>query len=127
VAFKLTSKIRCPTCCRSLTSRHEEFDDTYIDDLNRGGLTVPSKKIIDIGKHVFGVMSKLISEEYEEEFLLQHAQKKLLVSLVKIGITSDRNLLFENNCPCGIDNEYIVNNSLSIFCNILITTIQKKK
>lgn len=49
--------------CMLLTSSNEDVEDKRIQELNRGGLTVPSKNIINIGKHVFASVSHLISEE----------------------------------------------------------------
>jgi hypothetical protein len=55
--------------CRSVIIG-SSYDDPYVDDLNRGGLTLPSDDVVDIGFLSLAIMNRLISREYEEKFLI---------------------------------------------------------
>lgn len=50
-AFSVKFKISCCVCASNLES--DDSDGSYVSDINRGGLTLPSEMCIAVGRHVF--------------------------------------------------------------------------
>jgi hypothetical protein len=53
-SFKLQTKVACKNCVELFLGI--EFDSTYVQIINRGGLTVPSNLVLGIGKHSLNIM-----------------------------------------------------------------------
>jgi len=85
IAFKRKTKISCNECQKILVS-DEDTDNVYFQELNRGGLCVPSNLCIEIGKLTYFIIRKLISEKYENLFVTCSNQKKLIVHFLKESI-----------------------------------------
>ena len=128
-AFKLSAKVCCSTC-RIIIVSNEIPDSNYFNELNRGGLTVPSKTVMMVAKHVLCITNVLISEEYEREFLKIGQQRALIRSLAEKGIQHKEGRLnhkFRDQCLCGADMRAIFRKMLTTFVNICLNNYTKMK
>lgn len=120
--FHTLKNIKCALC--SEASQQLVSKDEYFNELNRGGITVPTNTIIEVGRHMFCVFNKIISQkDLEDEFLKVGDQKSILISLFKLSILGDHSLFskFSNRCLYG---ENLMRTSwlklLFIFVNIVL-------
>lgn len=129
VAFKAVSKMSCLLCISILKSENTETDDKYFQELNRGGLTHPSGTVLEVGRHIFGVMTILISSQFEEHFLAHNKQKELLISLTKFSLLNSNHLklIMYDTCLCTAEYITLFNLILSTYANILINNYTKLK
>ena len=58
---------------------------SYLETLDRGGLTWPTQELVDVVIKVFCIFQCLVSEAYEQKFLSASNQKKILISLSEKG------------------------------------------
>ena len=125
-AFKLKHKLSCVNCIDYVTG--ESTDNSYFNDLNRGGLCVPSDLTVQIGIHVYTVMQALISKDYEIQFLRQSKQKAILKHFSLMSISRDSLLHFLNfdACLCGKPFEKLLNSIVCTMCNILLNNYSKE-
>jgi len=126
VAFRMEHRVTCTVCIRMFKS-DEEIDDQYFQDINRGGLRVPSNLTIELGHLASSVMQGLISEKYESSFIKSKSHKKLLLHLLEEGLVF---LLRKTDEKCESCNETHISRfieAFGIFSNILLNNYRKCK
>lgn len=128
ISFKITTNIQCKSCI-SLVVSPMNTDDVYFQTINRGGLSVPSDFVVCIGKHVLGIMQTLISEEFEETFLLSSDHRRDLVTLAEIGILNDNSIVVDlsKSCECGRAYAKLASDVIFKMSNVLLSNYTKRK
>jgi hypothetical protein len=127
ISFKLAHKNKCQSCCQLLSK--QSTNDLYFEEINRGGLSVPSDFILNIASHVIGIMNNLISEPYEDIFLTSNCQKYILHNLSMKASESDTSLIVDltNKChECGKPYEGLASEIISTMANVLLNNYSKK-
>src|SRR6218665_2315619 len=54
---------------------------SYLETLDRGGLTWPMQELVDIVAKVFCIFQCLVSPAYEQQFLSAPNQKKIIITV----------------------------------------------
>ena len=128
-AFKVQARIECNLCVSKVVS-HEHTDDKLFNNLNRGGLTVPTKEILHLAKHVLGIATALISNDYEISFMGIRHKRKLVIALADEAVSQNDEPLkqfFTENCLCGEDMMKPYTRMLMTFTNIALNDYIKMK
>lgn len=127
VAFKMNSKLNCCGCSNFIST--ECTDCEMFQEINRGGLSVPSDLLIDICLKVYSVMQLLISAEYEQKFIECKAQKLLLIELAQKLLKDTLEIDYHNVfCEvCEKPANVIMSLALPYFSNILINNYAKQQ
>jgi hypothetical protein len=68
----------------------------YLDDLDRGALKVPTDFLVEILVRMFKIFQVLISDIYEDIFLVASSQKD---TLCKLSLENCEDIYLECNCP----------------------------
>lgn len=126
-SHKLSMRTDCGDCTELLTQPCT--DDVYFNELNRGGLSIPSVAIIRVGVIAHAVMKHLISEEHEKLFLENKHQKNLFVSLAKHYVLQDTELkeFVDDVCHCGNSVKNLLLCILSTLSNIFLNNYSKHR
>ena len=121
---KLSQKTTCESCLNPLKS--VKADDPYFDDLQRGGLIVPSDKLIILCISMVGIFT-LLSEHHKEEFMKCSNHQRILIDLTKLAIESDESqqLWFEL-CEYHHDYNVLLDYLLLTFSNIILNNYRKQ-
>lgn len=128
ISFKTASRINCFFCTGLIVG--ENCNDKYFQEINRGGLTIPSDYVVSIGEHVFRIMQTFVSEKYEHRFLLEcDEHHSLLFSTVQEILNEDvtLKLLMDHFCECGTRFSAIITKIVQTFCNILLSNYKKRR
>jgi hypothetical protein len=125
-AFNVNNKLNCENWAAILIG--DEFDSEYVQNINRGGLTVPSNIVIAIGKHALKTMHSLVSPQLETMFVnLSENHHALLRHVVKMNIYRDEEIVrvIRDTCLCNKPIFDSVAKIISIICNILLSNYKK--
>ncbi|KAJ4437015.1 hypothetical protein ANN_17147 [Periplaneta americana] len=126
-SFKVSSRLQCPLCIDYLVGKETSNQDIYFDNLNRGGLTLPSDFVIYVAKIAFCIVNALISRgTNEEQFVKCGNQKKLLMLLCKTVLCGDAGFV-NDVCPCGMEYIELADKILSVITNILLNNYSKAR
>lgn len=107
----------------------DQFTGEYFDDLNRGGLTVPSESVVQLGTHMFAIIQMLISKEYEASYLSHQYERHLLITLTSESVSSDPvlKMLMHDTCLCGTPQSEILSTLMSTLSNIFWNIYSKQR
>lgn len=123
VSFKMGKKLTCVECIAIFIS-DGIIDDQYFNDINRGGLRVPSNVSLELGTISNLVMQQLISKKYESSFVKSTNQKKLLLHLLEESLFLLDNA--DDKCSiCKTPNRITFVQAFKIFSNILLNNYTK--
>ena len=124
VAFKMKTRIQC-TECVALFLSHSATEDQYFQEINRGGLSVPSDLCMELGGMAHLVMQRLISEKYEADFVKCANQREVFIWLLQESLFLI-NYPPEDKCTsCGKSNVERFRLPFKIFSNILLNNYTK--
>lgn len=127
-AFKIASRTKCMQC--TLFASSDCTDDSFFNEINRGGLTVPSAFVVRIGRHAFKIAYGLFSELYETLFLCEvKDQFGIHMDLTQVAISLDEELceVVEGKCACGKHMSDLCKYVTSVFCNCLSNNYRKNR
>jgi len=125
VSFQMKQKVSCDVCVTMFAS-DEPIENKYFEDINRGGLSVPSNLCITLGLLANQIMQDLISEKYESVFVKSRNHRRVLMFLLEEAL-----FFFDN-----VDDECTICRSIprpkylqafKIFSNILLNNYRKCK
>lgn len=114
---KTMQKIDCILCREHLYEN--SADNQYFQELQRGGLIVPSNKVIYLCMVVSNIFSILVSPTYKEHFLNANAHKTLFTAIIEKKIEVDVSLKFWTKLGdiCNHELTSILTHLLSTFSN----------
>lgn len=127
-SFKIQAKILCKFCIEQLVG--ENFESEYIKNFDRGGLTVPSGSVLNVGKVCYATMEMLVSKNCESFFLSQKNHFQFLIAIVLKRIEEDEELhseVFTETCVCNRQLKNIFMMVIKTICNILLSNYKKAK
>ena len=104
-------------------------ENEYFNNLQRGGLSIPTDVVKSVMFHMCAIFEKIINEPTTEyDFLKTNNQKIILCDLTFTSIKHDETLKdFFSQCVCGNEYENILKVLHSIFSNVLLNDFVKKK
>ncbi|KAL3283371.1 hypothetical protein HHI36_006519 [Cryptolaemus montrouzieri] len=138
-SFKIKNKLAfCEMCTNFITQAQSQIEDDldnfkYLNDLNRGELSIPSDTVVLPGKHIYYVMNHLIPKKFEMDFLKCENKRKLLIQLTNKGFdftlfnTRLSSQIYYDNCVCGSQFKDVINKLLKTMSNILLNNYTKVK
>lgn len=122
----------CGTCLKTfITKKPFECDVnvtalSYVEALDRGGLTWPQSSLVHIISIVFMVFKCIISEKYENEFICSFNQRNVLVHLCMTAVSESEEFEEYNLCQdCARNRIDIVKMAVTKMCNILLNNYTK--
>lgn len=98
----------------------DNYENSYIQTLDRGGLAYPKPEILDIILHSFVVVQKLVSENHESLFLQVKNQKAIAVKIIINVLEKKEIYLCENKCKTHSASfivESLVGRAVNTFLN----------
>lgn len=101
-AFATLKKLcKCTSCSSNLITENvtEAQENSFIERMDRGGLIYPHPKVLNIVIHIFIIVQKLLSIEFEHMFLNIANQRHLVVNLA-LSILSEKEI-FIAGCSSG--------------------------
>lgn len=128
VTYKLRRKLECQECVSMFLS-DEKIDDQYFQEIDRGGLCVPTDLCFQMGRLALLIMQRLISSKYEASFIICSNQRKILLHLLQESLPF-LNDYFSHDDKCSTCDTTPVNNfyhAFKIFSNILLNNYSKCK
>lgn len=124
VAFKMKERVTCAECVALFLS-DSATQDQYFQEINRGGLSVPSDLCMELGGMALLVMQRLISEKYEAVFVQCTNQRELFIWLLQESLFLI-NYPHEDTCTsCKKSHLERFRLSFKIFSNILLNNYTK--
>ena len=139
IASKVTSKVKCVSCSTFLSHGKNiieaEIDcsiNDYFKNLNRGGLTYPSSKLLHVLQALYSIFNSCISNELNQHFLNLKNQKTTLLSLNSAfwDISDDLEINAFVVCPatsCSRTEVDVFKMCVNIFSNILLNNYTKSR
>lgn len=97
----------------------------YLDVLDRGGLTYPTRFTFNICSSTIRIFNILISEFYEKKFQSVNCQQHLLMKIAMEWLYIDENVLAQ--CVCGKSGLDLCKQGVKIISNILLNNYCKLK
>ena len=124
----MKTKLNCGECVKKFLS-DEKVDDQYFQEINRGGLSVPTNLCFQLGKLALPVMERLISSKYESSFILCNNQRKVFSHLLResLFLIQDHYSDDEKCFSCGTPVENNFHIPFKTFGNILLNNYSKLK
>lgn len=128
-SHSIAKKLNCEFCKSFLVEdKGSCIENEYFDNLQRGGLSIPTNYVEIIFFHMFSIFDSIINNSsLEVEFLRSTNQKCILCKLTLQSIKSDFVYVeFLQNCLCGRDYTSMLYKLLSIFANVLLNDYVKQ-
>lgn len=113
----------CVFCKPNLINESVDESDcinSTIEKMDRGGLLYPHPKLVDIVVHIFIIVKKLISNDFEYLFLKVSNQRELVVNLAN-SVLQEKEIFVsgDGDCPNGhsksVINKYICRSAANTF------------
>lgn len=119
--------LKCDYCeifLVAVDSENSQPHNNLIRANDRGGLKYPASDIIRCTSFVYLIVQKIISSDYEAEFLKLTNQKKILSSICLSLLPEE--MLLGHNCPQHT-KEVLIKNIVNVTLNILLNNYVKIK
>lgn len=135
-AVHVTSKkLKCEQCNFSLVGNKSldmNVNNEWISKLdrgntNRGGLKYPHPDVVCIALFNYAVVKKLLSFDFEEQFLVCHDQRCLVNNLTLDILQENEFSLGLDGCENGHDSESIIKQTVWVVTNILLNNYCKRQ
>ncbi|MGH9701693.1 MAG: hypothetical protein ACRD52_19840, partial [Candidatus Acidiferrales bacterium] len=129
-SHKISKKLNCNICISLITESKGNFtNNEYFNNLQRGGLSIPTDIVKNVLFHMCAIIEKIINDNsLESDFLKLKDQKSILCHLTLLSVDLDESLKeLYSWCICGKNNKDILVMLFSIFSNVLLNDYTKKK
>lgn len=126
VSYTVTNKLKCKMCNNRLCSDKKLLIEdnnipTYILNLDRGGLKIPSDYTLEICSLVFKIFQCILNE-CEDKFFMQDNQRNILLNICMHELDDGNSEL----CPqCGVSSTHVYKLCIRTMCNILLNNYSK--
>ncbi|BFZ17374.1 hypothetical protein BsWGS_20413 [Bradybaena similaris] len=137
LAFRVSKKLKCSTCCKALQQDKGLIADIepdlsivewldYTCLLDRGGLRYPSQPLTVLTLIAYLVVQTLISAEYEHQFLNASNQKEIVVDTVAANF--HQHFTDASSCTaCGCSTTDVLARAIPSLANIFLNNYRKTR
>ena len=126
VSYSVSNRLKCKMCNNRLCLDkrlliEENSIPTYILNLDRGGLKIPSEYSLEICSLVFKIFQCILNK-YEDLFIVQDNQRNILLNVCVRQLDDGNTEL----CPqCGVSSTHVYKLCVRTMSNILLNNYSK--
>lgn len=128
--YSIIKSINCLPCKNELTIDDEvHFENSYtlIKNLDRGGLKYPSEPVITIVMYNYVVVSKLLSSDFEKNFLKESKHRAVASEITINALYSSEKYLSQDVCSNGHSSDFLLRLIVKKSTNTLLKNYCKKR